>query len=175
MKRIVSLILVIVVFSVFLSVGAYAYTAATPGASSPWYGVCSGNGVRIRSSMDTSSTGNIVGQIDSNNPVEVIGVPSNSWYQVRYDTNGNVGYISSSYITIKSSKYGSVLNISGCDLKDSYSSTSTTVYTAPWGKAMPYNRTVNSSNDLWFECVCGKTTGWVETCQGYAFKYKDLE
>lgn len=156
-----------------ISVHAFAYNAGTATTTTPWYGICTGDGVRIRESTSTSST--ILGQIDSNKPIEIVGVPSSSWYKVRYDESGNTGYIYSQYLTVTQTTYGSVLAISGVDMKTTKGG-STTVTHVPFGKYMPYRELSSYGSCTWVDCVFGMTKGWVNAgdSESYNFKYKDL-
>lgn len=170
MKKIISFILCCAVI-LSLSVAAYAFDAGTATTTSPWYGQCTGNGVRIRQSASTDS--NILGQIDSGKPIEIVGVPNSNWYKVRYDLNGSIGYISSQYLTVLKTTYGMVLLISGIDMKAGKGS-STTVAHISYGVYMPYKELSYYNNKDWANCVCGRTSGWLNANDSYNFKYRDL-
>lgn len=170
MKKVCSFLLALVMILSFSTV-AFAFDAGTATLSTPWYGICLGDGVRIRASASTSS--DILGQIDNRKPIEVVGVPNSSWYKVRYDESGNTGYIYSSYISIYKANYGRVIRIHGVDLKAGKGST-TNVTHAPYGTCMPYRELSPIDRNNWADCVFGRTAGWVDTANNYDFKYEDF-
>lgn len=153
------------------STAAFAYEAGSATLSSPWYGICLGDGVRIRASASTSS--DVLGQIDRDKPIEVVGVPNSSWYKVRYNESGSIGYVYSSYISISKADYGRVIYIYGVDLTTSKGST-TYVSHAPYGTYMPYRELSAVNGNNWADCVFGRTAGWVDTDNNYNFKYEDF-
>lgn len=176
-KRIISLILVLVLVICALPVSAFAFSSNYASEKSPSYGICTGNGVRIRSSATTSTTGNIIRQIDKNQAVEIIGTVSTEWYKVRYDRSGSVGYVSSSYLVPTSYQYGYVIQLPSVDMKNIYDTKSNDAYTIcsiPYGTYMPYNNQWYVNSDYSFHCLCGMTAGWIKTEGGYSFKYMEL-
>lgn len=170
MKKVCSFLLALVMILSFSTV-AFAFDAGTATLSTPWYGICLGDGVRIRASASTSS--DVLGQIDNLKPIEVVGVPNSNWYKVRYDESGNTGYIYSQYISIYAANYGKVIRIHGVDLKAGKGST-TDVTHVPYGTYMPYIDLVKHKGSFWADCVFGRTAGWVDTANNYDFKYEDF-
>ena len=124
--------------------------------------------------MSTSTNQNILMQIDTDDPIEIVGNPSNSWYKVRYNTSGSTGYVSSSYLSVRASSYGRVLRLTGCPMKSEAGSYGTTIYTVPYNTTMPYKTSKTVSQDLWMRCVTGITSGWVQSGNNYDFKYQDI-
>ncbi|MCD3217819.1 SH3 domain-containing protein [Clostridium botulinum C] len=59
--------------------------------------ICTGNGVRIRSSMDTTTTNNILGILNKNDTVKVFKKHDN-WYEIYYGQHG--AYVSADYISL---------------------------------------------------------------------------
>ncbi len=170
MKKIISFILSCAII-LSVSVSAYTFEAGNATTTSPWYGVCTGNGVRIRRSASTDS--DVLGQIDCDKPIEIVGVPNSNWYKVRYDRSGSIGYIYSQYLTVRATYYGMVLLIYGIDMKDGKGSANTVAH-IPYGEYMPYQELSLHGASYWADCVCGRTSGWVNTNNSYNFKYRDL-
>ncbi|MCD3241345.1 amidase [Clostridium phage CWou-2020a] len=59
--------------------------------------ICTGNGVRIRSSMDTSNNANILGRLNKNDTVKIF-KKVGDWYEIYYGSHG--GYVSADYISL---------------------------------------------------------------------------
>ena len=174
-KKLLSILLVLSLAMCIFPASAFAFNAGSAAEKSPWYAICTGDGVRIRSTPSASSTQNIVGQIDKNQPIEVIGVTSDkSWYKVKYTVSENIGYVSSSYLTITHTSYGYVLSINGISMRSQADATGQVICTIPTQRYMPYNTSFTVSQNYWLHCVCGRTDGWVNTEGGYGFKYKEL-
>ncbi|KEI18237.1 glucosaminidase domain-containing protein [Clostridium haemolyticum] len=60
-------------------------------------GSCTGNGVRIRSAMDTTTNNNILGILNKNDTVKIFKKVGN-WYEIYYGSHG--GYVSADYIKL---------------------------------------------------------------------------
>ena len=170
MKKTISFILSLVMILSFSTV-AFAYHTNSPSSTTPCYGISLGDGVRIRQTASIDAI--ILGQIDRNKPIEIIGVPNASWYKVRYTESGETGYISSDFLSLTHKDYGYVLSITGIDMKASKGS-STTVTHVPYGRYMPYRELSVYGSYVWADCVCGRTKGWVNTYNSYDFKYTDI-
>lgn len=170
-RKIICLVLSLILVTA-ITVPAFAYDAGTATATTPWYGICTGDGVRIRQSASTSS--NILGQIDSNKPIEIVGVPNSSWYKVRYDESGSTGYIYSQYLSVAQTTYGRVIRAVGVDMKTSKGGSSIVTH-VPFGNYMPYKALSSYGNSTWTDCVFGMTGGWVNTGNSYDFKYMDVQ
>lgn len=170
-RKIICLILSLI-FVTAITVPAFAYDAGNATATTPWYGICTGDGVRIRRNASTSS--DILGQINSNKPIEIVGVPNSSWYEVRYDESGSTGYIYSQYLSVAQTTYGRVISRMGVDMKESRGASSV-ITNVPLGNYMPYKALSTYGNSTWADCVFGRTGGWVNTGNSYDFKYMDLQ
>ncbi|MCD3202821.1 glucosaminidase domain-containing protein [Clostridium botulinum] len=59
--------------------------------------ICTGNGVRIRSSMDTTTNTNILGSLNKNDTVKIF-KKIGDWYSIYYGNHG--GYVSAAYISL---------------------------------------------------------------------------
>ncbi|WP_053293650.1 N-acetylmuramoyl-L-alanine amidase [Clostridium botulinum] len=59
--------------------------------------ICTGNGVRIRSSMDTSNLNNVLGSLNKNDTVKIF-KKVEDWYEIYYGSHG--GYVSADYISL---------------------------------------------------------------------------
>lgn len=165
-KKVISILLALVLVICAFPNAAFAYSASQPTTITPWYAVCTGDGVYIRDSASTSGT--ILGQLSINTTVEVIGT-SGYWYLVRYNTSGSTGYMFSQYIMPTYSTYG--YTTTTANLKSSASASSTTVYTATSYTYMPYNYGTTVSQTYWLHCVRGTTVGWINTGNNTTFKY----
>lgn len=156
-------------------VSAYAYNAGNATENTPWYGVSSGSSVNIRTSPDSSSSSNIiVGEaLNNGQAIEIVGVPNNLWYKVRYTYNGDTAYVSAQYLTVLSANYGIVIAASGCQLK-SVANGGYTVLTASLGSRMPYSDSKTISQQIWLKCAYAKWSGWVNTYCNYDFKTYDF-
>ena len=170
-KKLLAILLVLSLAMCIFPISAFAYSAGYASSTSPWYGVCNGDGVNIRQSASTSST--VLGQINDTQPIEIIGVPNSYWYMVRYNQSGSVGYVYSQYLTVESSNYGRVLHITGVDLKGSKGG-STTVAHAAYNTYMPYIELSSHRSSSWANCVFGRTAGWVDTGNNYDFNYEAI-
>lgn len=60
--------------------------------------VCTGNGVRVRSSIDTSSTANVIGKLNKGDRIKLFKDCGNGWYHTYYGEHG--GYVSSKYLRV---------------------------------------------------------------------------
>ncbi len=156
-------------------VSAFAYNAGNASENTPWYGVSLGSSVNIRTSPDSSSSNNIiVGEaLNNGQAIEIVGVPNNSWYKVRYTYNGDTGYVYGQYLYVSSAEYGIVIAASGCQLK-SVANGGYTILTAPLGSRMPYNSSKKISQQTWLRCAYAKWSGWVNTYYNYDFKTEDF-
>ena len=168
-KTIISSILA-VIFAFSLSVNAFAYNATTATSTTPWYGVCSGDGVRIRQSP--SITGTELGTLGINQPIEVISTDTEYWVKVKYNESGNVGYVSSTFLYNFYSSYGWVIRAYGVDMMTTKGGT-TPITHVSYGRYMPYNTMSTYGSYYWAHCVCGRTAGWVNTYNSGDFKYTD--
>lgn len=139
---------------------ASAYSATTPTASSPWFGSCNATDVRIRSTASTS--GSILGILNSGDCIEIIG-STGSWYKVRYSRFGDTGYVYAQYLDTVSKKYGHVYNApSGLNYRDQPGTNGTNIlYSVPNGTYMPYNWSLYIEQGMWYGCLNGRTGGWV--------------
>lgn len=167
MRNKVSFFLVLAIIVSFSSI-AFAYDAGNPTTTAPWYGVCNGNYVNIRRSASISSDS--LAQINNNQSIEIVGVQNKRWYKVRYDENGNIGYIYSQYLTVATATYGRVLHFSGLDMKSSKGSTVNVTH-VPYGNYMPYRELASYNNYVWADCVFGQTSGWVNSYNNSDFNY----
>ncbi|MCD3351252.1 amidase [Clostridium botulinum D/C] len=59
--------------------------------------ICTGNGVRVRSSMDTSNLNNVLGKLNKNDTVKIF-KRVEDWYSIYYGSHG--GYVSATYISL---------------------------------------------------------------------------
>ncbi|WP_072060513.1 glucosaminidase domain-containing protein [Clostridium botulinum] len=59
--------------------------------------ICTGNGVRVRSSMDTSNTSNVIGKLNKGDKVKIF-KKCGDWYHTYYGQHG--GYVSANYISL---------------------------------------------------------------------------
>lgn len=59
--------------------------------------ICTGNGVRLRSTTDTSSTSNVLGQLNKGDTVKIF-KKVGDWYSIYYGQHG--GYVSADYISL---------------------------------------------------------------------------
>lgn len=154
-------------------VSAYAYYAGNATENTPWYGSCSGSSVNIRTSPEILSNNYTGEALNNNQAIEIVGVPNNSWYKVRYTYNGDTGYVSAQYLTVLSANYGIVIAASGCQLK-SVANGGYTILTASLGSRMPYSDSKTISQQIWLKCAYAKWSGWVNTYGNYDFKTYDF-
>lgn len=169
-KKLLSMLLVLVMVVCVFPASAFAYNAGSASSTSPWYGECSGSGVRIRQSASTSS--NILGQIDKYQPIEIIGVPNTSWYKVRYNENGDIGYIYSQYLAVRKTTYGRVLGITGVDMEKGINGEYITH--VAYNNYMPYYSLYYYNDNPWAYCVFGMTTGYVDTVSNACFNFQPI-
>lgn len=79
-----------------------SYSNASSNVSSPSVsidgiiGTCTGNGVRVRSSMDTNSSSNILGHLNKGDKIKLF-KDRGDWYETYYGAHG--GYVSKKYIS----------------------------------------------------------------------------
>lgn len=59
--------------------------------------ICTGNGVRVRSSMDTSNTSNVIGKLNKGDKVKIF-KRVGDWYHTYYGQHG--GYVSAKYLSL---------------------------------------------------------------------------
>ncbi|WP_085829071.1 glucosaminidase domain-containing protein [Clostridium massiliodielmoense] len=59
--------------------------------------ICTGNGVRVRSSTDTSSTANVIGKLNKGDKVKIF-KRVGDWYHTYYGQHG--GYVSAKYLSL---------------------------------------------------------------------------
>ncbi|MCD3211094.1 SH3 domain-containing protein [Clostridium botulinum C/D] len=68
-----------------------------PGSLGGRMAICTGNGVRVRSSMDTSNTSNVIGKLNKGDKVKIF-KSSGDWYHTYYGPHG--GYVSAKYLSL---------------------------------------------------------------------------
>lgn len=59
--------------------------------------ICTGNGVRVRSSMNTSSTNNVIGKLNKGDKVKIF-KKCGDWYHTYYGQHG--GYVNAKYLSL---------------------------------------------------------------------------
>ena len=170
--KIVIVIALIIAISFMFSISAFAYISTTPLSGAPWYGNCTGNGVNIRASASTSST--ILGVLYSGDSIEIIQNSTNGWYKVRYNTSGEYGYVSDSFLNTTAQTYGKVYLLPSIALRSTKNSSGQLVCYVNYGEAMPYNTFSTVSGVQWAHCVRGRYPGWVDTGFNNSFRYEDF-
>ena len=129
---------------------AYAYTATSPAANSPWWGTVftsSGSDVNVRSGPGTSYT--VVESISDSSRIEIVGT-SGDWYKVQYSSYGYTGYIKGEYLQVS---LGHSYFVTTRD-----TSLVTTTRTVPLGTALPW---VNQDETRYIWTVWGCLEGGV--------------
>lgn len=170
----ISISLLLALLFCLSSMSAYAfYAGGNATESTPWYGSSTGSSVNIRTSPEILSNNYTGEALNINQAIEIVGVPNNSWYKVRYNFNGDTGYVYAQYLTVLSANYGIVIAASGCQLR-TVANGGSIVLTAPLGSRMPYSGSKTVSQQIWLNCAFAKWSGWVNTGGNYDFKTYDF-
>lgn len=145
---------------------ARASSASTVSKTKPGYGIVSiGSGASVNVYSSDYGVNQISGAGFSNGDyVMIVGLGSSgNYYQVMYDTNGNYGYVSKSYVTFKStSKYLKVTGVtsgSHLNMRAGASTSATIVASLPANAYFAYiGETTNSGE--WYNGVYGNQHGY---------------
>ena len=155
MKKLSKVLILTAVLTVFLAITAMA--AETDMAKA--IGCTTGSSLRLRSEASTSST--VVTHLGKYYAIAVLDDSTEGWYKVNY--NGNVGYVSSDYVTIDKDNvfttYGRVTG-SSVNVREA-ASTSSAVKASLKANTVV---TVNGFENGWYNVTCEYgTTGYIRS------------
>lgn len=126
--------------------------------SKPLYGMVNlddGN-LNVRQGATTSSA--IIGSLKNYSYIMVVGQEGN-FYRVQYDTAGNYGYVSKTYVILASSNYYLVSEVDSgtLNMRDNSTLSSSIRASIPKGTHFAYRETYNED---WFNGVYGNVSGF---------------
>ena len=106
---------------------------------------------------------------------EVYDLPKliDGWYKVRYNTSGEYGYVSNSFLNPTAYTYGKVYLLPSIALRSTKNTSGQLVCYVNYGEAMPYNTLSTVSGVQWAHCVRGRYPGWADTGFNASFQYED--